>query len=34
VLTVVEAELVGETRVGGVPLGELAARWGISLGCC
>lgn len=30
VLTVIEAELVGETRVGGVALGELAARWGLS----
>jgi hypothetical protein len=30
VLTTSEAELVGETRVGGVPLGELAGRWGIS----
>ncbi len=30
VLTAVEAELVGETRLGGVPLGELADRWGIS----
>lgn len=29
VLTVTEAELIGETRLGGVPLGELAARWGI-----
>jgi hypothetical protein len=29
VLTVAEAELIGETRLGGVPLSELAARWGV-----
>ncbi len=29
VLTAAEAELVGETRLGGVPLAVLAARWGV-----
>src|SRR6266540_5065368 len=30
VVTAAEAELIGETRIGGVSLGELAGRWGIS----
>ena len=30
VVTAAEAELVGETRLGGVALRELAGRWGVS----